>query len=404
MRRRVIRRLGPYLTMTIASSPLSSEHISTEPSNATEKGHEANLFSPLIDFLCLGGGSLLIFIPMMFVDVVAMEPKVAAIILFLAHFVNSPHFAHSYQIFYRNFGEKAFGRAYSSRLRLRYMIAGIVAPAALIAFFTAAFLLDSARALGFGLNIMLFFVGWHYVKQGYGMIIVDSVLKKSFFSQRDKMILTLNAYMCWVLSWIAFNKAAAQHDLFGLTAYSIAFPGILLAVFGLATAVSTVFALMVIFSRWQSGERFPLNGAIAYLVTLYVWVLFPALVAPATFVALIVLATPAAHSLQYLIVAWRYQLNVERHKTRPRRRFSLFSKPGARLFYFFVFGVVISFFAFWILPTALDKFVYYNRAVLGGQMFLFMFAIFINVHHYFLDNVMWRRENPDVAKHLFDAA
>jgi hypothetical protein len=34
-------------------------------------------------------------------------------------------------------------------------------------------------------------------------------------------------------------------------------------------------------------------------------------------------------------------------------------------------------------------------------MFLFVFWICINVHHYFLDNVMWRRENPDTRKYLF---
>jgi hypothetical protein len=30
-----------------------------------------------------------------------------------------------------------------------------------------------------------------------------------------------------------------------------------------------------------------------------------------------------------------------------------------------------------------------------------MFYIFINVHHYFLDNVMWRRGNPDVQQYIF---
>jgi hypothetical protein len=30
-----------------------------------------------------------------------------------------------------------------------------------------------------------------------------------------------------------------------------------------------------------------------------------------------------------------------------------------------------------------------------------MFYIFINIHHYFLDNVMWRRGNPDVQQHIF---
>jgi len=30
-----------------------------------------------------------------------------------------------------------------------------------------------------------------------------------------------------------------------------------------------------------------------------------------------------------------------------------------------------------------------------------MFWVFINIHHYFIDNVIWRRENTDVSKYLF---
>ena len=386
--------------MTITSPPLSQEHISAEPLDRTAAARDGYLFTPLIDFLCLGGGSLLIFIPLMFLDVATFKPMVAATILFLAHFINSPHFAHSYQIFYRNFAEKAFGQAYAPQLRARYIIAGIAAPAALIAFFTVAIAADSARILGFGFNIMLFLVGWHYVKQGYGMIIVDSVLKKNFFAPRDKNILTLNAYLCWILSWGALNNAVGEHDMFGLTAYSIPVPDFLLVLIGLATAATSALALAVIYRHRRSGKPFPFNGTVAYLVTLYVWVLFPALVAPAVFVALMVLATPAAHSLQYLIVAWRYQFNVERDTPQTGRARRWFAKPLSRLAYFFIFGVVISFFGFWIFPTALDLFVAYNRAIFGSQMFMFMFAIFINVYHYFLDNVMWRRENPDIAKYL----
>jgi hypothetical protein len=391
--------------MTISSPPLSRQqplHAGTwhRPGAA----RDGSLFSPLIDFLCLGGGSLVLFIPLSFLDVEIFEPKVAATTLFIAHFINSPHFAHSYQIFYRNFTEKTFGRAYRPQLRARYIIAGIIAPLALIAFFAIAVASDSARVLGFALNIMLFLAGWHYVKQGYGMIIVDSVLKKNFFAARDKTILIVNSYLCWLLSWMFLNSAVSERDLFGLTAYSIPVPELLLTALGLATAASSALSIAVIFRRWRSGEPFPFNGAVAYLVTLYVWVLIPAIVAPAAFVILMVLATPAAHSLQYLIVVWRYQLNVEHDKLGTDRSRSLFTNPVSRLAYFFIFGVVIAFCGFWIIPTALDLFVSYDRAIFGGQMFLFMFAIFINVHHYFLDNVMWRRENPDVARHLFRAS
>ncbi|MFT5181591.1 MAG: hypothetical protein ACI8S3_001475, partial [Alphaproteobacteria bacterium] len=122
---------------------------------------------------------------------------------------------------------------------------------------------------------MLFFVGWHYVKQGYGMIIVDAVLKKSFFAPREKAILTVNAYLCWILSWGLFNNAADKRDMFGLSAYSLPVPELLLTLIGLATAVTSVFALAVIYRRWRSDKPFPFNGAVAYLVTLYLWVLFP---------------------------------------------------------------------------------------------------------------------------------
>lgn len=87
---------------------------------------------------------------------------------------------------------------------------------------------------------MLFFVGWHYVKHGYGMIIVDSVLKKNFFAPRDKIILIVNSYLCWLLSWGFLNSAVAERDMFGLSAYSLPVPDLLLIVAGLATAATTI--------------------------------------------------------------------------------------------------------------------------------------------------------------------
>ena len=396
-----IDALEQIIRMTITSRPLTPEHVHAGSLHRADAPGDGFLFTPLVDFLFLGGGSLLLMVPLLFADVPKYDPLMTTTVLFLAHFINSPHFANSYQIFYRGFAEKAFGQAYPTHLRIRYIIAGIVAPLALICFFAIAFVSGSPRAVGFGFNIMLFLVGWHYVKQGYGMIIVDSVLKKNFFTPRDKSILVVNAYLCWLLSWGFLNHTVAKRDMFGLSAYSFPIPDFLLIIAGVATAISTALTLVVMYSRWRSGKPFPFNGVVAYLVTLYIWMVFPAVVAPAVFVGLLVLVTPAAHSLQYLIVVWRYQLNVERDKRDSEQPRSLFKRPATRLAYFFIFGVVISFFGFWIMPATLDLFVGYDRGVFGNQMFPFMFAIFINVHHYFLDNVMWRRENPDVGKYLF---
>jgi hypothetical protein len=56
---------------------------------------------------------------------------------------------------------------------------------------------------------------------------------------------------------------------------------------------------------------------------------------------------------------------------------------------------------FWWAPRLFDALVPYDHAALGGAAFLFMFWIFINVHHYFIDNVIWRRDNPETGAYLF---
>lgn len=32
---------------------------------------------------------------------------------------------------------------------------------------------------------------------------------------------------------------------------------------------------------------------------------------------------------------------------------------------------------------------------------LFAAWVFVNVHHYFIDSVIWRSDNPDARRHLF---
>jgi hypothetical protein len=141
---------------------------------------------------------------------------------------------------------------------------------------------------------------------------------------------------------------------------------------------------------------------LAYAVSLYLWLLFVQ-VNP-----LWLLVVPALHSLQYLIVVWRYELNFERGREGAHEPLEvpLVERVFGRRYYasmalFVVTGMLIGYLGFWGVPKFLDTFMPYDRSVFGGTMFLFVFWIFINVHHYFLDNVMWRRENPDTRKYLF---
>ena len=68
------------------------------------------LFGPVTDFLMLGGSAFLI-LPVLFLVPLEYEGPLAATMVIVAYLVNYPHFAHSYQLFYRNFGRKVTGTA-----------------------------------------------------------------------------------------------------------------------------------------------------------------------------------------------------------------------------------------------------------------------------------------------------
>jgi hypothetical protein len=358
-----------------------------------------SLFHPVVDFLCLGGGSLILFALLAaFRPPVESYPAVAVVMLSLANIINHPHFAHSYQIFYRGFGDKAFGSHYERNLRLRYLFAGVVVPILLFAYFLSVILLENLIALGLAVNLMLFLVGWHYVKQGYGMLIVCSVLKRQFFNESEKKMLLVYAYAVWLADWMIANWTVHTRDMWGLAYYTFDLPEPLV-LFATAIAVGTTAATLWMLGRkwWAADRRLPLNGVVAYLVTLYAWLLLN--VDP-----LFLLVIPACHSLQYLLVVWRYQLNADRARAREAKTSGGrgLSVHTATRFGSFVFtGLIVGYIGFWGLPRLLGTALPVDEGVFGPTLFLFVCWIFINIHHYFLDNVMWRRGNPDTGRYLF---
>ena len=101
------------------------------------------------------------------------------------------------------------------------------------------------------------------------------------------------------------------------------------------------------------------------------------------------LLTPMFHSLQYL--AFVYKMEGTRLRSEPRR------EVKATLL---VSGLVLAgWMAFELLPNTLDTAL---GTFAAWQMFFFFTAamLFINVHHYFIDNVLWRFKNPEVRAYL----
>jgi hypothetical protein len=358
---------------------------------------QRSFFSPWVDFLCLGGGSLIALPILGFLIPDGAAQQVGVWILVLSFFVNHPHFVHSYQIFYGSCDQVIGAPGVDRALRRRYLWAGFALPLLFVAYFALALGGNAPDMLRYAANVMLFFSGWHYVKQGYGMLMIDAALKRSFFSERAKKILMLNAYACWALSWLLINRLVEERNFLGLSYYTLHVPKLAIVVAALAAGGTTLLLVGVLVQHARKqGSAFPVNGTAAYVASLYLWLF---LRSDPELLALI----PAFHSLQYLLIVWRYRMNVETAKPDAEAPSSLPHVRNAALRFavFAATGTALGFYSFYLAPTMLDRFVPYDHDQFGPRLFLFMFWVFINIHHYFIDNAMWRKENPYTLRHLF---
>jgi len=346
---------------------------------------ERHLHGPLVDWLLLGGSSLIILPLLTLLPTQRWQATVAVTMMVLANFINHPHFAHSYQIFYRGFRAKLTHG--EPTMRWRYAGAGIVAPLLLATYFGVGLWRADLRMVGLGFDIMGLFVGWHYVKQGYGMLMVDAALKRRFFNDDEKRLPLINAYAVWVFAWVKLNGAAQASDYWGVRTMGLAVPHWLALVAGVIAGASGLTVLTMLVRRLRGGGKLPIAGLTAYGVTLYVWTAF------GTANPLVFLVVPALHSMQYLAVVYRFQSSVagEAEPAKPLRAILRFGITGLLL------GAVL----FWVLPIALSARFAYRPELFGATLFVFVGWISVNVHHYFMDSVMWRRGNPETSRHLF---
>ena len=105
---------------------------------------------------------------------------------------------------------------------------------------------------------------------------------------------------------------------------------------------------------------------------------------------------PALHSLQYLYFVWLLKRNQARALEGPPS----FGRPVAVVVGAWAAAAVgLGLVLFHLLPSALDGALVDARAARSSDLgptpyFAALFA-FVNLHHYFMDFVLWRRENSE---------
>lgn len=381
---------------------MNDEILQVEASLQAEDTRFSHLHGPVADVVMLGGASVLAFLLLLLWSPSTSQTVVlGGVMMVLANFVNHPHFAHSYQIFYGSWTELR-SVVMPLELRRRWYLAGVILPISLALWLFLGLVFwhrGESWPLAVSINLLGALVGWHYVKQGFGMAMMDAALKKRFWAARARRAMLWNAYACWAAAWVLINSTGAGSGYWGLFGLSLVVPPTLIAVVCGVAAVSSVWVGLEVYrtlTYWRVQNKLPyrampLSGLVAYLITLYLWTVF-AWAYPAYLIVI-----PFFHSLQYLTVIWSYKRNeFDDREAKPRS-----------LVQFWLVGVLLGALGFWIVPVLIDYFwtgyVPYWGDMTQPALMLASVWIFINVHHYLIDNVLWRQGNPKVNKYLFGA-
>jgi len=161
--------------------------------------------------------------------------------------------------------------------------------------------------------------------------------------------------------------------------------------------VSLGAVVAVLGRRWWRSGQLPGWSAACSFVAIYIWYL------PSLYHSIFWFAIPFFHSLQYLLFVTTLKKNEYAANAigeglgnaDVRRSFVKQSLKFAALI------GILGYLAFDGVPFFLDNFVLtYDKLVFGPQLAMFVFITFINIHHYFIDNVLWRHDNPALRAYL----
>ncbi len=319
--------------------------------------------------------------------------EVSQVAFALAFIINHPHFLSSYVLLYGDFRKRILKNG-------RYFWAAVLVPAILLGLLGTALLTANAKLMAHIITSMFFFVGWHYVKQVFGCVIVTSAQRKMFYTPGERKLMLGNLFAVWAMSWLHSQvyqpgDPGSAFAFYGIPHYRLNLPVWIQQGTYLVLALSGLAVIAMHVRRFiNTGVKPSAPGVAAYL-SLYAWYI-PAATHPAFGYFI-----PAFHSLQYLAFVWTLKRNqvgaeVQVFKDARERRKEWINRFGG----FFANAAVLGALTFEFIPKALD-----GRGLLSSELgptpFMAAFLLFINIHHYFIDNVIWRSDNPTVREHLF---
>lgn len=391
----------------------NQNHVIVKPSNC--------LTNSTLDSWLIGGLSLALYIPLIINEttIISDVPPFARHISFIAPtftllslVVNFPHFMWSYKL--------AYTQSFSFVRRNWFQL--IFIPLFMISLFSLAFFnwsnsvdqMQSSKVIAaiagviganksaldyknFGgqiLGTLLVFqfaiVGWHYVKQTYGVMMAYSHYTEYKLSNLQRTILRWTLFGIWWVFFLKSNTGAKSSNTWGVVYNSLDLPSYLTYIGQTYVALSLIATLYFVFySNWQKRKVSPPIQVLIPFISIYIWFTpWDLLFVPAYFTYIV----PFAHSLQYLGFVYKVEnVSLRKHSTKVANLRGLFLILTILLIGFLVIEVI---------PPTLDKYAH-SLGYMTAGFFFASFQIFINIHHYFIDNAIWQSKNSEIKGLLF---
>jgi len=445
------------------------------------KPRPGTLLSPAADFLMAGGASIILFVAIWPLNLSDMSTSLGFWVTgfyFSAFLINYPHFTASYQLLYQDLGEYFFSYRENPRFSLKLWWAGLVVPVLMLAYFIFALTASTPYYMGYLANAMILTVGWHYVKQIFGCVVVLSAAKHIYYDKLERYAILTPLYLLWFVYYAGVNIGKETVYYFGVPYQPLGIPASLVEYLTLLLYISMFAGAIVLARKFIKNQLLPPLAAAAAFISIFIW-FWPSNQGNIFYIVIV----PFFHSLQYLLFVSAYKKNqaIEQDKANQAKAktnygltfilsslfiiipiaivalvmnkqivvrletvlqtylqqtaiglpqiltaltfvavFALFmyigrlllkkSKPLLYIATFIVQVLVFGAMLFSLIPAALDILVAYNflpsifnydSALYGTTLYLFFFTVFVNIHHYFIDNVIWKRDNPNVRQYLY---
>lgn len=278
---------------------VSAEAAIDSPASNTGNNQQDYLFiSRSVDFLMLGGLSILIWFPIYFLQddislVNSFALAIPGVALPLAYWINYPHFMASYKLAYLQ------GKGFISDnwFQLIFVPAALiilifvsfnnwsssVADNRFVIFFNLLFETLGLKTrvglypnlgseiLGSLILLLYFTVGWHYSKQTFGCMMVYAKLDNYRLGILERNIIRYALLSTWWVGWLYSNCSEGSYPFYGLEVHRLNLPYVWFQASYVITSALFIATAGIFLRNYIRSGKAPSVNFLVPMVALLIW-------------------------------------------------------------------------------------------------------------------------------------